>query len=462
MPPLQPSFAQRRYPLRYWILVAYCVCVPNFVKFDNSGRTHDVGLFNPTSISVILLTLLSGSLLVIMTFLNRGKLLQRPVKFAGWLWLLLLANFVISTIFSPPSRLTPAKVTDPFLCLFRIGEWILLFVLILSVYSREKEESATDLIVRVIASVCWINIGCVWFFLPIMPSLVYGASEDITNSHARLGGVMVHPVHLSVLTGIAFFHSFFFLKSYRKYACCAFAGLTLFMTYARSEQLLFLIVLFAYLLIFSRKSVLRWFGIFSILSVIGLATAFYEKILAYLARGQGVRNITTLSERTDVWNASFKAFWLRPFIGYGYIIGVKNALKDHWNATNWVPPHSHSEYIQALVTGGIFAGALMVSIYVCVLWSAIRQSTRDPQHMFFLVGLLQLIGMSFIMPITSTAHGEVGSVFVLIYIGVIASAPKKKKKVHQTSAVRSFTLPGALRPVPALRWRQNPSTTRNL
>jgi len=25
-------------------------------------------------------------------------------------------------------------------------------------------------------------------------TVVYGVSEDITNSHARLGGVMIHPV----------------------------------------------------------------------------------------------------------------------------------------------------------------------------------------------------------------------------------------------------------------------------
>jgi len=232
------------------------------------------------------------------------------------------------------------------------------------------------------------------------------------------------------------------------------------MTYARSEQLLFLIVLFAYLLIFSRKTVLRWFGILSVLSVVGLGCAFYERILTYLARGQGVRNITTLSERTDVWNASFKAFWLRPFIGYGYIIGVRNAIKDHWNATNWVPPHSHSEFIQTLVTGGIVAGVLIVCIYVYVLWSAIRQSTRDPQHMFLLIALLQLIGMSFILPLVSVAHVEIGSVFVLIYVGVIAGAPKKKRVPH-TSAVRSFSLADTSRPIPALRWRQNTST-RNL
>jgi hypothetical protein len=60
---IQPSLAQKRYPIRYWIFVAYAVGVPNFVKFDGSGRTHEFGLFNPTSISTIILTLSCAFLL---------------------------------------------------------------------------------------------------------------------------------------------------------------------------------------------------------------------------------------------------------------------------------------------------------------------------------------------------------------------------------------------------------------
>jgi len=162
---------------------------PNFVKFDNSGRTHDVGLFNPTSISVILLTLLSGHAFI-MTLLTVGSLL-RPVRFAGWF---MVTGFSLTLLFHhilAAGRLH-RKSDGPFLCLFRIGEWILLFVLILSVYSREKEESATDLIVRVIASVCWINMEL--FVLSSNYAFTcLCVSEDITNSHARLGGVMIHP-----------------------------------------------------------------------------------------------------------------------------------------------------------------------------------------------------------------------------------------------------------------------------
>ncbi len=459
---LLPSTAQRRYPLRYWLLVAYCVCMPNFVKFDASGKTHEFGLFNPTSLSVIALTLLTASLLIIMTLLNRQKLLQRPIHLGGWMWLALFANFVVSTILSPAAKLTPSKMTDLPLCLFRMGEWVLIFALLLSVYSREDEQSSTDLSIRVIASACWINIAMVWFFLPILPSLVYGVTDDLSKDHARLGGALIHPVHLSVLAGIAFFHALFFLRGALRYAGCALAFVTLMMTYARSEQLLFLVALFSYLIIFSRKPLLRWMGLLSIIAVFALAGAFYERVLKYLARGQGVRNITTLSERTDVWKASFIAFKDRPWIGYGFIIGVKNALKDHWTATNWIPPHSHSEFIQALVTGGVFAGLLIVAIYVRVLWSAVRQAGRDQQHTFLLIALIQVIGMACIMPLTTVARGEIGSVFVVLYVGVVAGAPLKKR-VPQASRSRYRVLQTPQFTTPAtLRWRTRSQPVQDL
>jgi O-Antigen ligase len=457
MTSLQPSIVRRRYPVRYWILVAYCVGMPNFVRFDASGRTHNVGLFNPTSLSVIAQTLLTAGLFLTMTLLNKQRILQRPVKFDVWLWGILFVNFILSTLLAPAAKLTPSKITDLPLAVFRIGEWILMFLLLLSVYTREKEENATDSIIRLIGLACWVNIAMVWIILPVMPSLVYGAADDITST-TRLGGALIHPVHLAVLAGIGFFYALFFMKPKLKYPCCGLAALTLAMTYARSEQLLFLIAIFSYAILFARKPILRWAGFLSVFSVAALGAVFNEKVFAYLARGQGARNITTLSERTDVWKASFKAFAEHPYLGYGYIIGVKNAIKDHWNATNWVPPHSHSEFIQALVTGGIVAGLIMVIIYVRALISAIKQSSRDAQHMFLLIALIQVIGMACIMPLVSTIHSDVSSIFLLIYLGVVAGRPRQKVVHKFVSPVRSFTINRQSEAVPvAFRWRQNPN-----
>ncbi len=241
-----------------------------------------------------------------------------------------------------------------------------------------------------------------------------------------------------------FFMRCFFFRAGRELFCCFLTALTLFMTYARSEQLVFLIALFAYLMVFSRKFVLRVLGSTAICTIAAGAIVFQGKVLDYLERGQGMRNITTLSERTDVWNASFRAFWERPYIGYGYIAGVKHAIKDHWNATNWVPPHSHSEFIQSLVSGGILAGLLMLAIYVRVLWIAVRNSRRSVKHTFLLMVVLQISTMSLIMPLISVQFSRLSALFLLSFVGLVAD-DKAFARVRQTKIAKAFS-------IPALQW----------
>jgi O-antigen ligase len=443
---IQPSLARKRYPLRYWIFVVYAVGVPGFMRFDSSGRTHDLGLFNPQSLSTIAMTLTCAFLFASVTLLSRRRLFLRRVDFGMWLWVALLLVFVVASVLQPNNNSGPPAASDLPLSLYRLGEWVLGLVMLLSLYTSEDEDRATDLIIRLIGWVCWTYIALVWAVLPIAPSLVYAAAEDIGSGHARLGGIFIHPVHLSVLAGVAFFYSLFFFQGRKKLFGCIITALTLMLTYARSEQIVFLIALFAYLMVFSRKFVLRMLGASAICTFAAGAIVFQEKILDYLERGQGMRNITTLSERTDVWNASFKAFWLRPYIGYGYIAGVKHAIKDHWNATNWVPPHSHSEFIQALVSGGILAGILIVAIYLRVLVAALRNVRLGVKNMFLLVVVLQIVTMAFIMPLVTVQFSRLSAIFLLSFVGLVADV-RAPAKVKQTRVAR---VPA----IPTLQWHE--------
>jgi O-antigen ligase len=437
---LESVLAPQKYPLRYWIAIVCAIGMPNFIKFDSTGLTHSEGLFNVTSIGSIFLTLTTAFVFAVITLLSQKPILQRRVTVSAGLWISLLVLLTIASILQPAPHMSRLKATDLPLSLYRLGEWVLAFLLFLSIYTRESEERATDLIIRLISVLCWVKIILVWLMLPIMPSLVYGVADDTAEAHRRLGGSMVHPVHLSVLAGVAFFHAFFFLRGPRKAVACFFALATLALTYARSEQLVFLIVLMVYILAITRNPLHRWAGIIGMVSVGVGALVFQDKILTYLARGQGVRNITTLSERTLVWQASFRAFWLRPYIGYGYIAGVKNALRDQWIYTNWLPPHSHSEFIQALVSGGFLAGILVVCLYIRVLWGAIVNASQGLKHIFLLIALIQLTLMAFIMPLITVQFGDTGCLFLMCFIGIVAA---KKKPVAQKAAqpVSSHSMP---------------------
>jgi O-antigen ligase len=443
---LMPSLVRRFYPLRYWIFAAYLIGMPNFIRFDNTGLTHTQGLFNVTSISFITLTLITGFFFAVMTLLNRHRIAQRKVDAGGWLWALLWITFLAASVLQPPSHLTPYKPTDLLLSIYRLGEWILAFVLLLSLYTREPAERGTDLIIRLISSVCWFNVILVWITLPFLPSLVYASPGDANEGYPRLGGMFIHPVHLSVLAGVAFFHGLIFMRGPKRFGACSLALVTVVLTYARSELAVVLLGAIIYALFLSRSVLMRYATVVSGIALAIVAVIFNERFLRYLERGQGARNLTTLSERTMVWHASFMAIDRRPWIGYGYIAGAKNALKDHWNATNWVPPHAHNELIQAVLSGGIIAGILILAIYGRAWW-AVWRGDRGPKQIFLVIVLLQLTIMAFIMPLISLQFTKVSGLFLLAFFGLVAAQPARVMKKRRVQV--SF-------PRPVVGWRDQP------
>ncbi len=426
---LAPATTRVRHPVRYWLAVACAVGVPNVVQFDSSGLTHNAGLFNASSIGAIALSASIAYALLCMHLLTRTPLLVRPVRFDAALWLALLALLAFSTFLTPANRSAPGSHTDFLVGAYRLAEWTTAFLLVLSLYSREPEAASTDMIVRVMGTVCWINILLVWALLPVWPSQVYGDPMDSTEAAKRLGGLLIHPIGLGLYSEIAFFYSFLFSKSWRRWAGCALAALTLFLTYARAEEAAFIVTFFVYVLFLSRSLIWRVAGSFILLLSAAAASIFHERVLAYAGRGHGLSNITTLSERTYVWQAAMQALALRPWIGYGYVNGVKNALREQWRFAHWIPPHCHNELLQAAVAGGVFAGALVLTLYVRTFLRAARHSLRSRKDAFLFVAFLQLMVLSFGEPILTNPISRSGAIFLLVFVGIAA---RKLPPNHET------------------------------
>jgi O-antigen ligase len=174
-------------------------------------------------------------------------------------------------------------------------------------------------------------------------------------------------------------------------------------------------------MLFSRNPKLKLTGILSILFGLLGAVALSDKIIHYLGRGQGTNNIATLSERTIVWHISAQAFWHRPLLGYGYIAGPKHAIYESWVYKHWVPPHAHSDFLQAFLSGGILAGILIVVIYAGGLWVAFRRTREGPGQVFLFLALIQISITSIIEVLLTTQFTDLGGVFLLAYIGVVAT-----------------------------------------
>ena len=413
------SYVQRVFPLRYWLFVAYAMGVPTFINFDSTNRTHEYGLFNAWSIATMLLTFTTAFVFITITLLSRAKIIARKVYFSGWAWGSLLIVFLIASSFEPAFHTQPDTRTDLYISIYRLAEWVLAFLLLLSIYSREPIENSANLMASLLARLCWAYIAIVWLTLPIAPHLAYSVGpSDLAGSHARLGGILIHPDLLATLAGIACFHALLQLSGAMRVIAFGIAFLTNFLTYSRSGEAFLLFALALYVIFFGH-GLIRLLGGISGTLILGTAVLYANRIVDYLARGNGLNNIATLSDRTYVWNDAVTAIRLRPLQGYGFMGGAKNALKEHWKYSHWVPPHTHNELLQALLSGGILAAILVICLFVNAIWCSIRISRVGSTYVFFLFALVQLTLFSILVPLITTQFGVMAAAFIISFIVVV-------------------------------------------
>ena len=427
----QPYPLQKQNPLLYWTTLIFLVGVPNFIHFDVTGRTHAQGLLNPTSLSSMVINFLSTYVLIVVVILSRRPLLCRKVNIAGWLWIALVLQLLLSTALAPASRLTPPAASDILISLYRMYEWILAFALVLALYTRTPEERGTELMVQLIGRMSWIWIAITYIVLPVMPSQVYGGAGEgeIVSTHAQLGGQLLSPSYLSTLSVAAFFYAlFFFPRGLIRFCGCVLAFVTLVLAHTRIEQFSFLTLILLYAIFFSGQFFLRIATIVSTAVLAALGILFRSTILEYIARGQNANSLATLNDRTRVWAAAIEAIRDRPILGYGYVVGAKNALRDHWIYTHWIPPHAHNEYIHAFLSGGILAALLALCIYARALWAGFRTAHRGPHQIYLLFLMILFSVRSLGGPNLTYIFTRPGAVFLLTFIGLVGGAASKSSR----------------------------------
>ncbi|WP_213803448.1 O-antigen ligase family protein [Granulicella sp. dw_53] len=414
----QATFTDHQYPLLYWLTLAYIVSMPNFIHFDMTGRISNP--FNFTSIAMTVQTLVSGYLLVVMLLLERRPLIYRRINISLWLWVVLFLQFALASLLQPEFHLAPPARIDLLLSFYYLCQWAVAFLLVVALYSRTSPQQATELMVRLIGRACWIWIAMVWIVLPIMPAQVYGGSDESSTPFRQLGGQFVHPGKLAMLAGVGFFYALFFFSSRpRKWLACLLALITMALTSARTGELSFVIALLLYAFVFSGKTVLRWGTIFILVPVAVIGSVFSSSLMQYVARGQSAQSLASLDDRTRIWEASWEAIKLRPLLGYGYTVGARRALRDHWTFVHWIPPHAHNELIQSQVDGGVIAVALVIYIYALVLWKATRNARRGHNELFILIVYWQLLVTTVSGPILSYRYETLGGILLLCFIGVL-------------------------------------------
>lgn len=429
--------------------MAYTVGIPNFVHFDVTGRM--LNPINLTSISLVVQAVITGYVLVVLLLLDRRPIIVRKIRIDVGIWMALLLVFLFATVLGPASRLTPPTRMDLFLSLFRLAQWVIAFILIVALYSRTPPLRATNLLVELIGRCSWISIAMVWIILPIMPAQAYGAQEEGGATGIRLlGGQLIHPADLALLGSMAFFYALlFFNPGPLKWTACFIAPLTIFLTRARAGSVDFLVAIFLYAIVFSRKPALRWGMIGATALALLLGVSFNGRVMEYVSRGQNAQTLLTLDSKTLVWEASLEAVRMRPILGYGYIVGARNAVRDHWKFSHWIPPHAHNEFIQVTLEGGVVALVLVLYIYGHVLWTSIREVGRGPCQLFLLIvfvqmGLITLEGGG----VLGYAYRCAGGVFIMCCIGVLGGAAEKVTEYRVVRQAISSALNPSLQALP--------------
>lgn len=414
---------EKRYPLLYWTTFAYLVGVPNFVHFDWTGRIGNA--LNLTSISTIALTCIAGYLLTMFLIFDRRPLMVRKVDIKLWVWVLLLVELLIGVALQPATRFAPVSAIGSLLSCFRLGQWVVAFCLILALYTRTPPKQATELVVRLLGRVSWTWMALVWAILPILPDQVYGGSDDPQEASVRrLGGQFLHPAHVAFLASVAFFYSlFFFPRGPRKWAACVFTVITLVLSGSRAQQAGFLLAVLGYAIFLSRKPILRWGALFAAIVALPIGLSLSTGVMKFVGRGQSMQSLTSLDDRTRIWQASFEAILQRPLVGYGYSVGARGAIRDHWRFANWIPPHAHNEFIEIALDGGFIALVILLFLYALVFWKSLRSARRGPMHLCVFLVFCQYCLNTVTGSEFSYQYLGTGGLLLLICIEVLADSP---------------------------------------
>src|SRR5271170_4524016 len=186
----------------YWLLLIVTVNVPGFTAFDPTGKTHDLGLFNPQSISHIALTLLV-SFAAFFFFLTKRSptvmpLVVKRLRFLIMLYLLFLCASL------------PWAMKDVALSIYRLSEWGVALALVIGLYasSPERTDRLTSRLIFRIASIIIVIVAAV---AVVSPTLAF---ESINNDTGflqyRFGGAVYPPNTVGTLAAIAAYYVLLF------------------------------------------------------------------------------------------------------------------------------------------------------------------------------------------------------------------------------------------------------------
>jgi O-antigen ligase len=152
---------------------------------------------------------------------------------------------------------------------------------------------------------------------------------------------------------------------------------------------------------------------------------------------------STLTGRTEVWQAMLGAIREKPLVGYGYGFWDQASMtrSNIWLEVGWKPPHAHNTWLDAALQLGLIGVALTAAVWLiplrrCLVIIVSRFGQGAP---FFLAILLSLLVRSAFETVMFTP--ALNALFWLITSYVYVSVIMRQRAAAGTAA------PNALSPV---------------
>jgi hypothetical protein len=179
-------------------------------------------------------------------------------------------------------------------------------------------------------------------------------------------------------------------------------------------------------------------------SAIGAAIAliftnFGRTFSDYLIRGQSAQELQGLSGRLDIWQASFEAFFRRPWIGYGGFAGSRFVVLPGI-ASQGYASSALSSYIDSLLDLGVWGPLLLLVALAGAAWFLFRVtigrragSSNHAQAVEMCVVLSVIIVRSFV---TSNIMGHLSLAFLTV-IGFVEVARREEVGLRRRMPARA-------------------------
>ncbi len=228
-----------------------------------------------------------------------------------------------------------------------------------------------------------ILLGCLcsilyatYLFYAVPERGVFLEPISMTEFVPRLGGVG-HPNSVARTAIIGLIITVYLLRT-KELPWLLCVGLLMFfgwgtiLTQSRTASIAGLV---AVVLLFSDKLTIRATTATVTIGIVGLVTALFalfamgledqliDKVVGKISKSGNATELLTGTGRTEIWAESIRQIADRPLIGYGFNAGP--VLLFNFAQSN------HNAVLYAAMSGGVFAGLLMICLQMRVAWNTV-------------------------------------------------------------------------------------------